>query len=269
MEEDGNWDGVKTLVAGDTHLKARMITVLLDGALAHTEAKRLVILGDYCDAFNVTDKDFLADLTHLADWVKEKQRNGLKVELLYGNHDLYYLFSRYGPGTRARLRSRVTSILVGELRPKIAAVAGGWLLTHAGVTARWAKKYLKLPDLPRPEEIAGQLNALLREGYFEELLTCGPGRGGLQIPSPLWADSSELEKDPLIGLRQIVGHSAYRTCCRLNLMTSEAEAWICDTFGYGDGSMLLVDGGAVSKVAVADYDPHTQWRLVVALSNIG
>lgn len=71
----------------------------------------------------------------------------------------------------------------------------------------------------------------------------GPARGGRSVPSPVWADRTELEADPWAGWTQVVGHTPVPT------VTNAEGLWFCDTWTDGDGSMLLLsDNGSFAPV---------------------
>lgn len=67
--------------------------------------------------------------------------------------------------------------------------------------------------------------------------------GGRSVPSPVWADRTELEADPWAGWTQVVGHTPVPT------VTNAGGLWFCDTWTDGDGSMLLLsDDGSFAPV---------------------
>jgi hypothetical protein len=69
-----------------------------------------------------------------------------------------------------------------------------------------------------------KFDIMMRERYWEDLLTCGQLRGGYILPCPLWADDLEMENDPLLGVKQIGGHTANRSCRQLDLIVIERAA---------------------------------------------
>ena len=93
---------------------------------------------------------------------------------------------------------------------------------------------------------------MFEHGNDEELLLfnlCGPGRGGISIPGPLWASTSELTVLGMPHLNQIVGHTPVYSARELEEQGFRGERFIaCDTFStdldfrpLGDGSILLAD----------------------------
>lgn len=95
---------MRTIVVGDMHQKQRLILPIVDGATRLLGAKRVVLLGDYCDDWSpdreTTDARRLVEgLEHQADWVDRTRGRGIQVDVLLGNHDMQYLIERQGPGT--------------------------------------------------------------------------------------------------------------------------------------------------------------------------
>ncbi len=254
---------MKTLIVGDIHLKARSILPEVDEILeGDAGIGRVVFVGDICDEWGASEDRLMRELEEFADWVEERRRDGMQVDVLFGNHDFQYLLGEQGPGTQLELAPFVHETLF-SLGLQIATLSDGFLVTHAGVTQAWCDEYLDAPE--NAEEVVEQLNGLLEDGScysLGSLFTCGPDRGGFDLPGPLWADRYELQEDPLEGIPQIVGHTPVETAAlgeHLQWSPDAAEIWFCDTFSLfsdmrpiGDGSMLLVDEGAVRVVKADD-----------------
>ncbi|WP_080798758.1 metallophosphoesterase [Arabiibacter massiliensis] len=265
----------KTLVVGDTHLKQKIVLPRVDALVERHGAGRIVLLGDYCDEWHSTDDQLMDALYFLADWVDETRASGVQVDVLLGNHDYQYLMGQEGPGTHMRMVREVRELL-GDLDPAIAAEVDGFLLTHAGVTDSWAERYLDEPGFAMTA--CDQLNALFEGGAQEDreaLFTCGAGRGGWDVPGPLWADLSELSDDPCAGFDQIVGHTPVSTCGLVPMPPADAlgesrKLAACDTFSLasslwpiGDASMLLVEDGRLTVVGGEEGPALTPWGYAV------
>lgn len=249
----------KTLIVGDIHLKATSVLLKVDAVLKRDPAiTRIVITGDVCDEWGADDILLIDELAELEDWVEDKRASGIQVDVLLGNHDFQYLLGVAGPGTQMDMVGHVRASLE-PLRLQVACEVDGFLVTHAGLTQTFADEWLDEPE--NTVQAADQLNALFTEnGYtgWEALASCGVGRGGHEMPGPLWADKWELEEDPADGISQIVGHTPVVTACRADIPGFEddvPEIWFCDTFSLrsdmvpiGDGSMLCVDEGTVSVI---------------------
>ena len=260
-----------TLVVGDTHLKHGLILPRVDAVRERFGADRVVFLGDYCDEWGTGDGWFLAALGLFADWVGNARAEGVRVDVLAGNHDFQYLLGEEGPGTHAALMDEAAALLRG-LGVQVAETAGKYLLTHAGLTGDWARRHLGAPR--DSEDAKDRLNALLERGApsdMRALASRGAGRGGWEVPSPLWADRSELWEDPCAGIDQIVGHTPVATCERMPPAFGRArdggeELWLCDTFSitpcrepHGDGSLLLVEDGRPWVVGGEDDPDLEPW----------
>lgn len=246
---------MKTLIVGDIHIKALEILPRVDAFLdENTDVSRVVFTGDYCDDWHVSADAFKRDIEELVDWVEEKRADGKQIELVFGNHDFQYLLGSPGPGTKQSLYSFVRETLF-PLGLRAALVVDGYLVTHAGLTQDWSDRFLD--DPVDAVSAASQLNAMLDSGdsrtlgFFD---MCGYGRGGFEVPSPLWADKWELEDDAVMGIPQIVGHTPVGTSEKSERPGIEEELWFCDTFSttpyghrIGDGSVLVVEGGGVEK----------------------
>lgn len=265
----------KTLVVGDTHVKQKIVLPRVDVLAERHGVGRIVLLGDYCDEWRSTDDQLMDGLYCLADWADETRASGVQVDALLGNHDYQYLMGREGPGTHMCMVREARELLCA-LNPVIAAVVDGFLVTHAGVTDSWAERYLDEPACAK--EACEQLNALFAGGDREDraaLFTCGAGRGGWDVPGPLWADLSELSDDPCAGIDQIVGHTPVSTCGLVPTPPADeagegCKLAACDTFSLsssllpiGDGSMLLVNDGSVAVVGGEDDERLEPWGFAV------
>ena len=269
-------ENAKTLVVGDMHLKEELVLPRVDAAMQALGAERVVLCGDYVDEWHSSTLTMYDALDCLSIWVKARRRRGLVVDLVLGNHDAQYLLREPGPGTHTKLYDAVADVLT-KLGAQAAAAVDGSLVTHAGVTMAWAEANLDCTKGFDADDLCRQLNALLDDGGKRGLNTlaqAGPGRGGVELPGPLWADQSELWSDPLPGVTQIVGHTPvesvelYQIPQKETLHTS-CRLVFCDTMSLtsnlmpiGDGSMLLVDGKSVRAVTAEDLglDP---WPIAI------
>lgn len=289
-----------TLVVGDIHLKQRAILARADAALRETGAGRVVLLGDYCDDWGATDEWALDQLGFLVEWVQERRKQGLIVDVLVGNHDLCYLKGDLGPGTQARIM-RPVRLLLERLNMQMAAEVNGFLATHAGVTATWALgefEELSWWGVRTASQAASRLNAMFADRMrWYDLDSCGCARGGDDAPGPLWADLRELKRDPYPGLPQIVGHTPLHTCLRacggepmgiyvgrtaaslglvpaarkddpdtLATFGEKPEIWACDTFSLTSGLRAIGDGSMLhvdDDGTVAPVPAATPWATQV------
>ena len=283
-------EGMKTIVVGDMHQKQHPILPIVDNAIRFLGARRVVLLGDYCDDYSpnrdTTDaKKLLEGLEFQADWIDRTRGRGIQVDALLGNHDMQYLIERQGPGTNLNCIIPAQRLLA-QMNVRMAAAVDGWLATHAGLTSQFADIVLEIDveaeSFGEPsysaDSLAAQLNAtfdhalseMFEHGNDEELLLfnlCGPGRGGISIPGPLWASTSELTILGMPHLNQIVGHTPVYSARELEEQGFRGERFIaCDTFStdfdfrpLGDGSILLADDETHEMRAVTPEEVDCEW----------
>ena len=281
---------MKTIVVGDMHQKQHPILPIVDNAIRFLGARRVVLLGDYCDDYSpnrdTTDaKKLLEGLEFQADWIDRTRGRGIQVDALLGNHDMQYLIERQGPGTNLNCIIPAQRLLA-QMNVRMAAAVDGWLATHAGLTSQFANVVLEIDSnaarSDRPsysaESLSEQLNATLdhalsemfERGNDEELLLlnlCGPGRGGACIPGPLWASTSELTLLGIPRLNQIIGHTPVYSVRELEEQGFCGERYMaCDTFStdfdfrpLGDGSILLTDDETHEMRAVTPEEVDCAW----------
>lgn len=255
-------DDARTLVVGDLHCKGELVLPRVDAAASALGATRVVLCGDYVDEWHSNELTMRDALDVLRDWVRSRRGEGLAVDLVLGNHDAQYLLREPGPGTHEGLYDEVAGLLA-ELGVRAAATVGTSLVTHAGVTGAWARAHLAPARGLDASEACLRLNALLDGGTekgLRALAQAGPGRGGFELPGPLWADQAELWRDPLPEVDQIVGHTPVESVDLWNIPTADGvhtscHLVFCDTMSLspdlvpgGDGSMLLAEGRSVRAV---------------------
>lgn len=246
-----------TLIIGDVHLKSSRILPTVDEILEdNRDINRLVFTGDICDEWHSSDRTFECDLRYFEDWVRAMRANGYTVDIVCGNHDFQYLFRTEGPGTHPSMYDFVINLL-DSLNVRMAHVVDGMLVTHAGLTNAWTSKYLG--DITSAQDAADKLNAMfddLNDDTMRALYSAGAGRGGADIPGPLWADKDELELDAIPYFDQIVGHTpVYTVLDEKSQRIDEGDVttlWFCDTFSLtpwmlpiGDATMIKVNNSKV------------------------
>ncbi len=258
----------KTLVIGDMHLKEELVLSRVDQAIEKLSIGRVVFCGDYVDEWRSNRLIMQDALDAVLTWIDGKRKRGLGVDFVLGNHDMQYLRGIPGPGTHTDLYQEVSEALT-YLKVQMACVAGSYLVTHAGITKEWAHRFLMPDQKETPATLSDALNEMFWHGDDEALAaldSAGPGRGGNEIPGPLWADLSELYQDPLPGINQIVGHTPVESIDIWEIPTKDgtrtkSKLIFCDTFSLtprliavGDGSMLLVEGTSARVVTSEELD---------------
>lgn len=187
---------MKTIVVGDMHQKQHPILPIVDNAIRFLGARRVVLLGDYCDDYSpdrdTTDaKKLLEGLEFQADWIDRTRGRGIQVDALLGNHDMQYLIERQGPGTNLNCIIPAQRLLA-QMNVRMAAAVDGWLATHAGLTSQFADIVLEIDVEAESfgelsysaDSLAAQLNAtfdhalseMFEHGNDEELLLFQPLR---------------------------------------------------------------------------------------------
>jgi hypothetical protein len=198
---------MKVLSIGDTHGNF----VLDDVIKLLPQYDKIIFVGDYVDSFELTNLTIITNLNLL---IQLKKDNPDKIVLLWGNHDLHYLYDdllHRCSGYRVEAKPNLYKIFNDNKKLFTCAYQiDNYLWTHAGVHTGWYKqrfaKFVKanyLEDL----SIATQLNCAFEQNE-KSLFDVGHGRGGYyDVGGPLWCDRRELLGNPLRKYHQIVGHS--------------------------------------------------------------
>lgn len=241
---------MRTLFVGDLHAKADLLP-LITRVARREHAERIVLLGDICDDWNVSNNGLVRFFDTFAAWYRRESLEREVVPLL-GNHDVPY-FLKQGSTSYARVRAMASGFKPGSHRRvhelmqdipfHLAWTDGNILATHAGLTRAWGRRRLGVDYMNKPVgEIADRLNQMLLHptSMVVPMLDIGPARGGAGTPSPLWCDRSEFAEDGDMCLTQVVGHTPVPT------VLLEHDAWFCDTFStmsdgtpIGDRSLLM------------------------------
>jgi len=168
-----------------------------------------VFLGDYVDSFDRLNEDIYSNLEAV---ISLKKRLKERVILLWGNHDIQYLFSEPPyrcSGYREEMRLALWTLFNDNKELfQLAFQIDNHLWTHAGVSIGWLQYRFKGLELLRE---GFSLSYLLNNAFKERqevLFDIGKTRNGKQqVGGPLWADKSETWYKPAKGLHQIVGHT--------------------------------------------------------------
>ena len=180
------------------------------------EDTRVVFLGDYMDPYE-DDWIYWSDaFKSLQDILAFKKTHPDQVTLLFGNHDLHYLYpvlkgSRYNEYQERRMRKFFTDNLDAfQMAYEQRSAGRHYLFTHAGVNRRWLEKHRCLFGN------AGEINAetfnqlMFTEEFINALSDVSPWRCGKAVAgSMIWADVCEFEYESamLPHVIQIFGHS--------------------------------------------------------------
>lgn len=175
-----------------------------------------IFLGDYLDPYpseGIKDEDAVQGLKDIIQFKKDHPEN---VILLWGNHDLHYLYPDELLGSRydaANAERNAHLFWDNQELFQIAheTVAGGkrFLFSHAGICRGWVSS--NFPRLEDEDITAEQMNDLV--GYHEFMSALGDvsiNRGGSKpCGSMVWADLYDhfLEGNTLPGIVQVFGHT--------------------------------------------------------------
>lgn len=248
----------KTMFVGDLHGKPDLLP-LISHAAERERANRIVLLGDICDDWQLSNNMMAAWFKTFADWHRSESRQR-EVVTLVGNHDVPYLLNNgsasfdrvrnIAPGFRPGAHRRVHD-LMQHIPFKLAWTDGSLIATHAGITEPWEIRHdlrgLFIRDMTAWLNMQLNHPTTLASLYME----IGAARGGdSKTPSPLWADKSELLAKGERRIPQVVGHTPVPT------VTQDDDFWFCDTFSttsdgrpIGDGSLLVKDSRSGFYVA--------------------
>lgn len=229
---------MKILCVGDIHAKYKLLNQIV--ALGEKlKVNKLVFLGDYMDDWKATPSDNELTVDKLLE-LKSKDRD--KYIFLFGNHDASNVFGRGFRCSGWKAQNVVAADKLAKLEMQWAVSFGDTLFTHAGLTKGWAKA--NNISARKASVLADVLNSLPPESYN----MVGMARGGWEVPSPIWADATELYEDAY-SVDQIVGHTPMLSITASKTVTSggkEYNQYYCDTFStyrngenYGDSTLLL------------------------------
>jgi len=202
---------MKILTIGDLHgldnwLNFEDIKILTQYPNLKTDFDKYIFVGDYTDSYTETNVEILHNLKTL---VKFKENYPENVILLWGNHDVQYLYpisngDRQCQGFRPEAYWDL-NIFFREHKDKfqLAYQEDNYIWTHAGIHEGWYKYEFPFNS----PNIADDLNGAFEQNV-ECIFDCGLKRGGFKKQGgPLWADKIETWTKPLKGYHQIAGHT--------------------------------------------------------------
>lgn len=192
---------------------------------------KIIFLGDYCDDFPPTTDKQIYD--NLADIIHFKRSFPDKVELLFGNHEMHYLFDDFGcSGFRASMKISLEALLEANKDLfKYAYQINNYLFTHAGLHNDFIKELKRFGIELTGPNYADQINEMAQTHNFKLLNMVGRSRGGLDAaPGILWADKKDFWITHLPDdIHQIVGHSKVKGIeNEFNIITETKSIRFCD-----------------------------------------
>ena len=282
------------LVVGDIHAKPHIVDKI-QKFLDINDYDKVIFMGDYVDDWNASPEKSYLTLKKLIDL---KTSNPEKIILISGNHCQSYASagsfrcSGFNEETRSLVKDLYKTALDGQPIFQFAFAKGNYLFTHAGLTGEFWKRLRfvirttcpELKHLLKPnytaKEVAGVLNICFQRGFYNQtdelfqlFAQAGQARGGRGVPSPIWADKTELLADPAPKIRQVVGHTPVKTITfypprgnrkqRPNLIFCDTistwfEPYTGLTFNIGDSSLLQLNFNKLN-VARINVIPKEDW----------
>ncbi len=175
-----------------------------------------IFVGDYFDPYErVSPAEQLYNFQEILDFKRKRPETILQ----YGNHDLHYLiacehYSRYDAMSAPLYRQAFVdsqSLFNGIAYP-IGDVA---LITHAGVTKEWYKKYTRINHPEPPSVVAQRINELWSKNkeaftFSDNAIGWEDRYGTSPTHSPLWIRPWILKNHNLFAgtdIKQIFGHT--------------------------------------------------------------
>ena len=191
-------DGTE-LIIPDIHLLWHVADLIIE----QEKCDRVWLLGDYFDDFG----DTLAQVERTCEWLLSVCDDG-RIHRLLGNHDVYYFCDNkayrgagYGREKHDVIQKHFSPQIIQE-KFTLYGRTRGYLLTHAGFSGRWLKKFSQsLIDRYLQEAFQAMLG-----NELHPLLDIGTDRGGWnEVGGVTWCDWRNFK--PIAGVPQIVGHT--------------------------------------------------------------
>lgn len=183
-----------------------------------------IFVGDYLDPYEYMPYEAL--IHNFVDIIEYKMRHPQTV-LLYGNHDLPYLYPCDRNNRFDALHAEQNRMFFRETAHLFAGVAYAIedkaLVTHAGVSKEWYEKEFGPYEGAKPSEVAEDINTLWKHNKNEftfraNAISASDMTGESATHSPLWIRFWTLAKYNLFAgtpYVQIFGHSQVNDviCC--------------------------------------------------------
>jgi hypothetical protein len=177
-------------------------------------------VGDYFDSF---DLPFVRQYRNFKELCERAREDG-RIKLCLGNHDYHYLGKISGQrysGYQEDHAYEIYQILEQniDLLKVVYVTADNYIISHAGVSA-WFMKRMKRTGYTKVEDINEAFTkdrGILNFNGFDS-------SGDDITQSPLWIRPHSLEKQPVSGYKQIVGHTPARAIRTVTLPDKKQTA---------------------------------------------
>lgn len=226
---------MKTLVIWDLHGLS-----VWEKLVKEKEWDKVVFLWDYVDSFTLPDKDIFKNLVNI---IKFKRANMNEVVLLFGNHDIQYIWEwHWCSWRRPSMELSLSLVFKNNLDLfKIVHKEWNYIFSHSGILNQWVDYHKEELDEFFPawfiwDEIE-TLNDLLMSHKKDILFECWAWRGWHNKYSwPLWADIQESKIDWQIEwFVQVVWHT------KVHSIERYGDVIYCDNLEYWDGVPLILN----------------------------
>lgn len=195
--------------------------------------KKIIFVGDYVDSFNLSNDEILQNLLALIE-LKKKHPN--QVILLLGNHDIHYwLYPNFQGKGFVYNNLTVLNVLFEENKNlfQVAYQIDNILCTHAGVSQTWINMVKEngfdiLEQLSEEFSLADILNDMGKSSRHQDSVFT-PG-GISKAVGPCWLRPSQYLRNPLLGYKQIVGHT-YKNGIETYLVDANTSITVIDVLG--------------------------------------
>lgn len=207
---------------------------------------RVVFLGDYNDAWDVSDQQML---DNFIDVILCKERNPEQVILLLGNHCFPYLTNGFlrCSGFRQSLLPALSLLYKANKHLfQLAYQVENVLFVHAGLTTFWLEHNQERIEqwsgkqINEFDDLAHLLNYLLTQDWGRSMLyQVGRDHGGWDsCNGPVWVRPGELGKFLPPGIIQVVGHTGVSEITKAIDAESGTGVILTDTMGRKDHQYL-------------------------------
>ncbi len=195
---------MKSLCIGDIHDRIDLLEFILK-QYEH-KVDEIIILGDFFDSFEGKIKDAIKTANYL-----KKILDNNKINILYGNHDLHYMFPKNiyirGSGYSRNKANEINKILKLEdwKKFKVYYISQNFLFSHAGFHRGMFNPLYNL---------TGKMFLNIHDSFYDlygnignGIFSAGKARGGQYEKGGItWLDWSE-EFESIEGINQVVGHT--------------------------------------------------------------
>lgn len=213
--------------------------------------EEFIFLGDYLDPYRQDGVTVEGAFDGLQDIVAFKKRHPDQFTLLWGNHDLHYLYPQL-EGSRLNhvnsARNKAFFIQHKELfrlASERSVDGKRYLFTHAGVGRLWIESFL--PSFPEEEITAKLLNdSFCLPSFIGPLSSVSYYRGGPDLyGSCIWADLQEQGEyyNQLESAIQVFGHTMVPEAFNYDNRVYALDCQECFYLDLEKGGIYALDNG--------------------------